>query len=427
MSDLDAFEAKVRKNIKLLSAPDAKTRRESAAWLGEAGDPSAITRLRQLYEEDPDKGVRRTAAYSLGMFRALEAGLNGPHQEEVVQRLEDIALKGKIGSRSGIPAGPLVKIILGLVVSLAILLAFNFVVWPQFGGEIAGLLGVSAVSAPPELQARVQATHADTDTLRGQYLNVLGGGSVDCASSFRQPAPFAVGDAGDFSEAVATLNSAIVDLNSAKAPFEQACAPGAAALTATDITPSLGTLGAAQEKLSAVATTLGLVAANDPAPPVTTAPQTAPEEAVLEPEVEAEAEVTAEAPTPVPNVRPAVVSLLDLIDDMQTTRGPTALLNQYWADIRDTGSTDGCTLPVPAIPEQTALPADLDGLSDDLDLAVGLVNNGLALTRQGWNQLTAACASANPREAVEGGLLSARNASGAFDLAREQLNPLVAN
>src|SRR5690606_23212771 len=155
MSDLDAFEAKVRKNIKLLSAPDAKVRRESAAWLGEAGDPSAITRLRQLYEEDPDKGVRQAAAYSLGMFSALEAGLNGPNQEDVVQRLEDIALKGKFGSRSRMPVGFLRKLLLGLLVSLAILLALNFVVWPQFGGKIVGILGVSAVSAPLELVARL--------------------------------------------------------------------------------------------------------------------------------------------------------------------------------------------------------------------------------------------------------------------------------
>ena len=46
MSELDAFEANVRNYIKLLSSPDAKVRRKAAAWLGEAGDPNAITRLK---------------------------------------------------------------------------------------------------------------------------------------------------------------------------------------------------------------------------------------------------------------------------------------------------------------------------------------------------------------------------------------------
>ncbi len=422
MSDLDAFEAKVRKNIKQLSSQDAKLRRESAAWLGEAGDPSAITRLRQLYEEDPDAGVRRAAAYSLGMFRALEAGLNSPEQEEVVQRLEDIALKNKFGSRSRIRGGGLGKLMLGLLVSLAILLLFNFLIWPQFGGQIAGMLGgAAAVNVPPALVARLEAAQTDAQTLRAQYLSVLGGGNVDCTTTFQQPAAYTLGEATEFTDEVQTLNSAIADLETARGPFDQACSAEAVALTAAEISTPLGT---ALGKLGEVETALGLgqaaAPANTPAP--TVAPDSvATDEAVVVPAEQA----TEEAPTPVPDMRPTVVALLDMIDEMQTPRGPTALLNRYWEDIRDTGSTDGCSQPFPAVPENYVIPAELAGFSADLDLAVELVNTGLALTRQGWDQFIAACSSANPRESVDSGLQSARNATGSLNLAREQLNPLV--
>ena len=72
---LEAFEENVRDNIKMLSAKDAKTRMKAAAWLGEAGDPTAITMLKQVYKDDPDPKVRDTAKYSLGMFRKLEEAL----------------------------------------------------------------------------------------------------------------------------------------------------------------------------------------------------------------------------------------------------------------------------------------------------------------------------------------------------------------
>jgi HEAT repeat protein len=52
MPDLDAFEAEVKGKIKQLSSKDAATRRKAAAWLGEAGDPTAITSLAQVYKND---------------------------------------------------------------------------------------------------------------------------------------------------------------------------------------------------------------------------------------------------------------------------------------------------------------------------------------------------------------------------------------
>src|SRR5690606_17805994 len=126
------FESNVRQNIKLLSSPDAKVRRKAAAWLGEAGEPSAITRLKQVYETDPDASVRQAAAYSLGMFKMLEQQMDGPNSERVYELLEDVQMRGKMGQRARIRTGCLMRLLVALLVSLAIILAFNFVIWPQY-------------------------------------------------------------------------------------------------------------------------------------------------------------------------------------------------------------------------------------------------------------------------------------------------------
>ncbi|MBZ0288867.1 MAG: HEAT repeat domain-containing protein, partial [Anaerolineae bacterium] len=185
MSELDAFENEIRKKIKLLAADDAGVRRKAAVWLGEAGDPSAITRLRQVYKEDPDRQVRAAAEYSLGMFRALEQGLDGDDSEAVMKRLEDIAVRGQMGRRVRFRASSLRKISLGLLVSLAMLLAFNFVVWPQLEPRLGGLLpssgGGDRASLLRDVDAYVNQLSADAATLQRQYQNVLGGGAVDCS------------------------------------------------------------------------------------------------------------------------------------------------------------------------------------------------------------------------------------------------------
>src|SRR5215510_7049727 len=110
MPDLEAFEAQVKQKMKLLASKDAKTRRQAAAWLGEAGDPTAITALAQAYKNDPDAGVRDTARYALGMFRKLEQELDGPNNDKVVELLQDVALKGKMGGRPPIATRSLVKL-----------------------------------------------------------------------------------------------------------------------------------------------------------------------------------------------------------------------------------------------------------------------------------------------------------------------------
>lgn len=130
-NDVEAFVALVQKRIKDLSSPDAKVRRKAAEWLGESGEPSAISRLRQVYETDPDAKVRETAEYSLGMFRALETALDGDEAESVMETLEDIVVRNKMGHRNRIPTQRLQQLITALIVSLLILVIFTVVIWPQ--------------------------------------------------------------------------------------------------------------------------------------------------------------------------------------------------------------------------------------------------------------------------------------------------------
>ncbi len=424
MSELDAFEAKVRQNIKLLSAADARTRRTAARWLGEAGDPSAITRLRQVYEEDPDSGVRQAAEYSLGMFRALEEGLNGPKHDDVVQKLEDIALKGKMGRRSPLPRGLFARLNVALLVSLVLLLLFNFVIWPQLDGQL--VIGTDDDSNPraansnvPQnrdellggLTAQLGELRADVETLRSQYIRVIGGDTVDCSATFINPNLYSaasIPDEPDLRSVADELNIVQVEFESTAVPYRQFCAEGTP-LSATEAAPALGALVTALDRLTN--------AENMLSSPESTEPDAAEGSVTEEP--------SPAPPSPTPNLRPSIVAQLDLIDEMLNPRGAAGLLNSYWIDIRDTGATDGCSQPQPDIPANRTLAAELGDVPAQLTLAVDLVNNGLALLRQGWSQLQAACTSGDARAAVETGLNSARNASGSFELARDQLNALV--
>jgi hypothetical protein len=250
MSELDAFEAKVQQHIKLLSAPDARTRRRAAAWLGEAGDPSAITRLRQIYERDPDRKVRAAAAYSLGMFRALEQGMNGEDSEAVYDLLEDIALHGKMGRRLPVPTGVMRRVVFGLLVSLTLLLVFSLLIWPQFGPQIDNLLnpGAAAASALPALESRLRAIRQDARFLQAQYADPS---TLDCTTEFVNPVSVTANQPR-LMPIVNDLNAQIVALAVVKAPYNQACLTEPPALDATQAAAQLPALDDLLSKLGEI-------------------------------------------------------------------------------------------------------------------------------------------------------------------------------
>jgi hypothetical protein len=251
MSELDIFEENVNNNIELLSSGDARTRRKAARWLGEAGEPSAVIELRKLYEQDPDRKVRKAAGDALGMLRALEQGLD-QDQTSVYDLLEDVQLRGKLGKRVPIPIPTLARLSLALLVSLLILLAFNFIVWPQMNGTpVAG--DTMAESAPDaadmpdratalsDLQALSAAFRQDATTLQGIYLDFA---NLNCDATFSDPRPYTAtlsGENADLGPIAARLNGQVLDLTTAKAPYNTACA-GGSALDESQIAAPLSTL-----------------------------------------------------------------------------------------------------------------------------------------------------------------------------------------
>jgi hypothetical protein len=266
MSELEVFEAKVRQNIKLLSSPDAKTRRKAAAWLGEAGDPISITRLKQVYEQDPDAGVRQAAAYSLGMFKVLQQRMDGPDRDRVLDMMEDVQLRGNFGKRTRFSVGCLSRLLVALLVSLAIILAFNFVVWPQYADQIRAALGVQAPAgaqrvddagaASQAMAALLAGIRADAALLQTQYNSPE---ALDCQAAFTNPIAYNVAEIGaesELSAIAARLNVQLVQLVTAKAPYNQACASGSPALTAEQVAVPLTTLGSILAELDAIETDL---------------------------------------------------------------------------------------------------------------------------------------------------------------------------
>lgn len=427
MSELDQFETRVRQNIKLLSSPNAKARRKAAAWLGEAGDPNAITRLKQIYDEDPDGKVRDAAAYSLGMFRALEQGMNSEDSDKVFDLLEEIALKNKMGGRVRIPVSTMSKVIAGLLVSLIILLAFNFVVWPQFEGQINDALGIEALAdAQAGGSAQVQGREAvmadidvlraaigsDVTTLQSQYSVVQAGGQVDCAASFSNPVVYDISQAGDASDlsAIATnLNGQIINLITAKAPYNQACPDNAASLTADQLAGPQATLVALQTALAAIDSDIAAAKGEVIVPTPTQEGVTAPDPTVVPPDIAA-------------NLSVHLTPLFTILDEARSVRGSVTALNAFWEGVSDNVVASGCNEPVPAIAENYILPESDAQASVNLKLSVDLLNTGLAFTRQGWDLRQTSCAASDLLNNRETGLTLAINARIAFDNAETTLS-----
>lgn len=426
MADLDAFEAEVREKIKQLASKDAGARRKAAAWLGEAGDPSAITGLAHTFKHDNDRSVRAAAAYSLGMFRALQKGL-AEDSERTMTLLQGVA-EGKMGGRTPIAPSAMLKVVGGLIVLAVLIFAAGVVLpgimnaTPATNGdtptdipqatEIANVADKDRATLLLEIRQTYIGVSSDAQTLQAQFQSLMQGSALDCAGFYNNPQPYqlSANNAAAFADIatlVTDLNLALNNLATAKARFDQHC-DGVSPLTAAEAGAPMGSIVSTIQALPAL--DQAIVAAETFVPP-TDAP-------TITPESDATDAPTA-APTATVDVRPYRSDMLNILDRMTLPDGANSLLSRYWSE----GSAgDGCRGVSPTIPPDYILPPDVSQSSLDLTRAMLQVNTGLALVRDGWQLFSNACASGTVSGQAAFGLQQTATANEAFATARAALN-----
>jgi hypothetical protein len=424
MPDLDAFEKEVKANIKrLTSSKDVAARRQSAVWLGEAGDPSAITALAQAYKNDKDAKVRQAAAYSLGMFRALADVWDTDEQDAAVDLLQKVALEGKMGRRLRLRPRALVKFEIGLLLSAILVAVAAFVLAPAIkgGASGSGQTAANPTSAPQNASAGKAALVADlrqslntlaqdATALQQQYQSAQTGKPFDCKTPFAGAAPFILAEADaqanpDVADIAKLYNDAQAAYQPVKTRFDDACS--GRAMTGAELKQQADALLKAQAMFPDIAR--ALAAAESPSVQPTAAPD----------------QPTPVPPTPSPKVDISahVQALQKIVDDVTGQRGANSLLKQYWTDVQTTGATQGCNTQL-AVPADYKLPDDIVKASQDLKVAADVVNNGLLLVRQGQTLFTQACQTNQLAQSAAGGLQAANNAAQFFNLANTSLSRL---
>lgn len=443
---LDEFEAEVDRKIKILMSRknDVNERRDAAIWLGESGAPKAITTLTTIYEKDKkNKKVQDAAAYALGQFKALDEAiireddetvieaLGKEENEGIVQLLEDIALRDERGRRLRIPTRVMVLFQALLVVSLVGLIALNVTLsgaGVTQGDRLAmrgqGTLAERTVN---EIGLRTDELEDDTQTLQQQLNNVRDGAALQCGAAFKNPADFPLDpQVGTQFASVQSVSDRYNDLRldfiSAKQSFDTACSASetvsaeATSVSLTSLSSILSAIPALKSEIeavrqavnSAVTATANAQATGDAAQSTSNAPTAVPTEGptITSTPGLASSEITRHA-----------AAMISLVDAATGQRGFNTLLAQYWADIRDNGSTIGCNTAAPTIPENYVLTEEEKRLAPDLANALVQLDTGLALVRQGWTLFTNACTAGTLAQNYQLGLEVSNNANAIFDEA----------
>ncbi len=450
MVDIDAqpnaFEEKIEQMIAQLRSKNATKRREAAYFLGEAAAADAVPALVKVYQKDKNARVRAAAAYSLGMYKAVERSIKAGDEEDVVDLLKQIEEDGELGSRA--PIGRTVRILIGLSVSLIIL----FVLFLMRGDLKGSLFGSTKPHGQvvAEVQQQFGLVKNDVRTLQTELLNVIQNQPLGCIAYFNNPGAYHLDPADshsfpDVAEIVTDLNTAQSSLVSAKAQYDNACNNGAT-FGATEAQATFQTLLPALQVIDPLELKLTAAAAAEPTPtpvPPTAVPSDTPIPATAAPgqptNPPAAAPTTASGGTPnniLATLPPTLVideqvradikkqlpALFNIVDDVTAPRGSSMLLVQYWTDVQTSGSTQGCsTTVIPTIPNNVFIPeADLQA-SPDLRDAVQLINNGLSALHSDWTNFQFACNSNNLKNSLETELAHANVAAASFMAAKIKL------
>jgi hypothetical protein len=432
---LEAFMKQVKKRLKILHNKSSKGRTYTSEqriaainWLGESGELEAIPHLVKFYRQEKDPAVKAAITAALGRYKALGDAMDDPETAPDAQaRLEKIVYYGQFGKRAN--RGRLTMVQIGLVISLAILVSAALFVPPlvKEAPEVVATREAATQAALPtntpdtpeivgmQLQEFYTALAADASTFQQQFLRVTREGGQDCNVTFNNPSVFVLSPGGQAEstlvEIANTLNTVYESLNTLRDPFNQACAQNVP-LTRDDALNYGSVVVEVQRQLNTIPGLFGQVGME-----VAT-------QVVVTPTPEPTAVPEATATPNLTDARTHIASLELRIRQMVEPRGAASLMEVYWGNLREFGSSEGCRQPAPIIPEDYILPEDIGNNFPALREATDNINLGLLLTRQNVTAFSAACQSEDPGEQVAERLQQITAAREAFQDAQDALDSL---
>lgn len=410
-------ERQINIMLQQLSSSDPAERKEAALYLGEAAAGDSVDTLIEVYENDENGGVRKAAAYALGMFKAVEGELAKGNEAKVVKLLEKVENEGRLGKRAN--RSGLFSTVLLLVILAAILIGLN-VFLPTYLMEsdfrvTAGLITRTPdgrAIALPILRQTVTSAQSDLSALNTQYLSLRTGAPLNCTTFFNSPSPIQPATftgMGELEAIGSDLNGIIIDLISAKGRFDNACSTGINP-SETDITNALTIITNALSNLSNLEPRLTAIEAQVLPPTPRPATQTP-----------LPSEATEESAVQLANPRAHLTALYGIIESATSPRGSLSDLQQRWTDVVRNGSTQCQAMPSNIASDYVLSEADANA-SVELKNAVELINQGLNLTRSGWTDFTLACNSQQLAASATNGLNNAQVALMAFQTATAYLD-----
>lgn len=447
---LEKHQKRVDQSIKILTSPkaDAEKKRKAAAFLGESGEPKAITALRYAYNRpDEDPSVKKEAAYALGRFVALREALE-TDPEGAQKGIEAVIFEGKRGQRLALRPGTLGLIEVFMLLTFVLFLGAGVVLPDMLANQPSGPSdepGTLPTAIPDpdvptpvptranpaavltELQAMARSLNASATALSRQFQAVVRGDGQDCAADYGLPEAYSLPDSLNrsyYPELVTTseqLNAARSELLTAAEVLDQSCA-AQEPLTSADVEDVWDQVIAIQSDIARVPDQLGaleLRPTDTPTPTLTPTPSPTP---TATPTATATPTPTL---TPTPTVDPErirrnVLTVQTVLDEMNTPiNGQNALIIQYWNDVRNAGDTTACRDNRIDIPPDIALPPeDIADMPANLLEAVEITNISLNLTRQSWNLFLESCPDRLSRN-VDRGLDFAQSAATFYDEAAD--------
>lgn len=441
------FMQEVQRNIKTLRDSDSSSaqRVASAYWLGESGEPTAISTLVGVYQTTNERALKQATAYALSQFKALDEALNGNDQELADHARElyaGIVLRGEFGKRSTTRRGPLLGCsflllltFVGLLAAAVILPESDFTLPLLAPGEPQDTPTATATPSAESVLIDVQRATSDLSADASQLLIQLQlisrqQGTPDCNLQFSNrglyapPAFISTEAFPDLSSLIARLNSAAEQTQEVQSAFEGYCTDPSS-LSRQQAADLQGTITEAQVTLRLIQADLAQFDFVTPTPTATNPPTETPTATV----------------TPSPTLTPtrdigqfntALLTVQTIASNMtQQINGPASRLLGHWQDIQRTGDTGACQDPTPprAIAENYTPPADVIAGLPEIEAIAANVNLGLEQTRASWEAFAQACNQGRAQKVEAAGVQVQvmQNALDAFNTAQALITALQQN